>query len=64
MDPIYRKSQFLDVLRGIMRYLELKMRVLSVEEMSKICRHGRWSNKGTVAVVFPLANRGRASADW
>ena len=36
MDPIYRKSQFLDGSRGIERYRELKTRVLSIEELSRI----------------------------
>ena len=38
MDPIYRKSQFLDGSRSIERYRELKTRVLFVEELSRICR--------------------------
>ena len=36
IDPIYRKSQFLDGSRSIERYRELKTRALSVEELSRI----------------------------
>jgi len=37
VDPIYRKSQFLNGLRGIEKYCELKTHVLSIEELSRIC---------------------------